>query len=119
MKAVRSVLSSTLIFIVIFTVISAPAFAGGKQKGVFDCPAGQVVVGTNEDGSPKCAFPIAPFDCNEGEAVTGFDANGDPVCSDAPSLVACPCFTLQTLIDSRTAYVNANQQPFFNERKKL
>lgn len=44
------------------------------------CPPGQVAVGTNNDGSLKCADITQPQHCPQGQVVVGIDANGVIIC---------------------------------------
>lgn len=56
------------------------------RRPIYQCPAGQVMMGTDGNGLPRCANLICPV----GQYFRGVDANGNPACAADEGLRAIP-----------------------------
>ena len=56
------------------------------RRPVYQCPAGQVMMGTDANGLPRCANPLCPV----GQYFRALDANGNPTCAVDEGLRALP-----------------------------
>ena len=56
------------------------------RRPIYQCPAGQVMMGTDGNGLPRCADLLCPV----GQYLRAVDANGNPTCAPDDGLRALP-----------------------------